>query len=415
MNIAGERRRPLHITKTQRRHKPDYWLLLLSIILFVIGLVVVYAISPGLSAQKQVSENYFVTKQIVAIGLGTLAFLVTANMPLQWWRKLERPLIITAVIASIAVRLVGEEVNGAYRWIQIGGLSFQAAELIKLTLLVWLAGFLTDRIRQNKISDYEATQKPLLIVLLLLAVVVAKLQSDLGSTGVMVAIMGSMIFVAGLPLKKVAVIGLIVIAGAGLLIMSSSYRRDRFATFLNPTRDCQSTGYQACQALIAVGSGGIGGMGLAQGVQAYGYLPEAANDSIFAIYAEKFGFLGVSVLLGLFVAFFARLKSIIERAPDTYSRLLVVGVLAWLSTQALINIGAMIGLLPLKGITLPFISYGGTSLVFILAAVGIAFQVSRYTSYSVSITDEAYENKANDNSVGGRRFRGAYHPGSGGR
>ena len=156
-------------------------------------------------------------------------------------------------------------------------------------------------------------------------------------------------------------------------------------------------------------------MGLANGVQAYGYLPEAANDSIFAIMAEKFGFLGVTLLLGVFMAFFARLKSIIERAPDTYSRLLVVGVLAWLSTQAIINVGAMIGLLPLKGITLPFISYGGTSLVFILGAVGIAFQVSRYTSYDVSIQEQRSEGGVDEDATGRRRFRGAYHPGAGSR
>jgi cell division protein FtsW len=231
----------------------------------------------------------------------------------------------------------------------------------------------------------------------------------------MVAIIAAMIFVAGMPLKRVMMIGGIIAIGTAILISSSSYRRDRFATFLNPTRDCQSTGYQACQALIAVGSGGITGLGLGRGVQAYGYLPEAANDSIFAIMAEKFGFLGVSVLLGLFLAFFSRLKNIIERAPDDYSRLLVVGVLAWLSTQTLINIGAMIGLLPLKGITLPFISYGGTSLVFITAAIGLVFNISRYTSYSVSMNQDSNqksEGKGYESTTDRRRVRGAYHPGS---
>ena len=230
----------------------------------------------------------------------------------------------------------------------------------------------------------------------------------------MVMIMASMIFVVGLPLKKIMMIGGIIAIGTTLLIASSSYRRDRFETFLNPTRDCQSTGYQACQALIAVGSGGIAGLGLGRGVQAYGYLPEAANDSIFAIYAEKFGFIGVSVLLAFFIAFFARLKAIIERTSDDFSRLLVVGVLAWLSTQAMINIGAMIGLLPLKGITLPFISYGGTSIIFITAAIGVVFQISRYTNYSV-ITDQSTEGTTNEDTAGRRRVRGAYHPNTGRR
>jgi cell division protein FtsW len=149
------------------------------------------------------------------------------------------------------------------------------------------------------------------------------------------------------------------------------------------------------------------GLGLGRSVQANGYLPEAANDSIFAIYAEVFGFLGVVVLLGIYVALFGRLKSIAERAPDDFSRFVVLGVLAWLSTQALINIGAMIGLLPLKGITLPFISYGGTSVVFVAAAVGLVFQISRYTSFIAPINDER---SSDDNSRDRRRVRGAYHP-----
>lgn len=413
MDARAQRRRPV-IEKARRKHKPDYILLLLSLVLLSLGLVVVYAISPGLSAQKGVGENYYVGKQLIAVVLGIVAFLVTSNVPTSWWRRFEQPLIIAAVIASIAVRFVGERVNGAYRWVQVGGLSFQAAELIKFALLIWLAGFLVDRLRRGEIADEKRTFKPILIALALIALVVAKIQSDLGSTGVMVMIMASMIFVVGLPLKKILMIGGIIAIGTTLLIASSSYRRDRFETFLNPARDCQTTGYQACQALIAVGSGGITGLGLGRGVQAYGYLPEAANDSIFAIFAEKFGFIGVSVLLAFFIAFFARLKNIIERTSDDFSRLLVVGVLAWLSTQTMINIGAMIGLLPLKGITLPFISYGGTSIIFITAAIGIVFQISRYTSYSV-ITDQGTEGTSDENIPSRRRIRGAYHPNSGSR
>ncbi len=403
------RRRPVVSDKSTRKHKPDYVLLLIAIALLAYGLVVVYAISPGLSAQKNVGENYYVTKQLIAIALGIIAFGVTSQLPVKWWRQFEKPLLITASIAAVAVRLFGERVNGAYRWIQFGGMSFQAAELIKFALLIWLAGFLTDRYRSGKLADRDATFKPLLIALAVIAVVVARVQSDLGSTGVMVAIMGAMVFVIGMPLKRIAIIGVVIALGTALLISTSSYRRDRFATFLDPARDCQTTGYQACQALIAVGSGGVFGLGLGRGVQAYGYLPEAANDSIFAIMAEKFGFVGVTIILGLFAALFTRLKNIIDKAPDTYSRLLVVGVLAWLSTQAMINVGAMIGLLPLKGITLPFISYGGTSLIFITAAVGVVFQISRYTSYSV-MTEEEVGPVRNEDSSSGRRFRGAYHP-----
>jgi cell division protein FtsW len=369
----------------QRRHKPDYILIIVSAVLLVIGLIVVYSISPGLAAQRNLSENYYITKQVIAILIGVVAFIAAASLPLKQWRQLEKPLIIGAAAATlIALILPVTPEYPAHRWIRFGGLSLQSVELIKTALLVWLAAFLTKRAKEGNMSNSEATFKPLVILLGVLAVVVAMLQSDLGSAGVLVAMIAVMVYVAGLPLKRMAMIAAILAIGAFLLIVSSAYRRDRVATFLNPERDCQTTGYQACQALIAVGSGGLFGKGIAHSVQAYGYLPEAANDSIFAIYAEKFGFVGASLLIMLFVLFFTRLKNILERAPDMFSRLLVAGVLAWLSTQAIINIGAMIGLLPLKGITLPFISYGGTSIIFVLAAVGLVFNVSRYTSYSVN-------------------------------
>jgi cell division protein FtsW len=151
------------------------------------------------------------------------------------------------------------------------------------------------------------------------------------------------------------------------------------------------------------------GLGLGRSVQAYGYLPEAANDSIFAIYAEKFGFIGVTLLLGIFIGLFGRIKSIAERAADDFHQLIAVGVLSWLSVQTLINVGAMIGLLPLKGITLPFISYGGTSVVFVAAAVGLVFQISHYTSFIGRV--KAINRRAtSDYRTDGRRVRGAYHP-----
>ena len=410
------RRRPILASgeAKRRKHHPDYWLLVISIVLMTIGLIVVFSISPGLSVQKHVTENYYVSKQLIALGLGVFAFIVVSNMSIQTWRHIERPLIIAAGIASLAVRVVGERVNGAYRWIQVGGISFQAAELIKFALLIWIAGFLADRIRTGEINDYQKSFKPLIIALILVAIVVGKVQSDLGSTGVIVAIMGTMIYVAGLPLKKLAVIAGIVGISVVILVLGSSYRRERLNTYLNPNQDCLTTGYQACQALISVGSGGMFGLGLGRSVQAYGYLPEAANDSIFAIYAEKFGFVGTTVLIALFIAFFSRLKKIIEHSTDTYSRFLVTGILAWLSTQTIINIGAMLGLLPLKGITLPFISSGGTSLIFVSAAIGIAFQVSRYTTYGM-ITNNDSEGKRNDDSFSRRRLRGAYHPNPGSR
>lgn len=392
---------------TARRHRPDYVLPLLSVVLMVIGLITVFAISPALAASNNVSDSFYVTKQLIAVALGVVAFIVVGNISPVRWRKFERPLLIAAGISAILVRLVGEQVNGAYRWIQIGGFSFQVAELIKFALVIWLAGFLSARMQEGSLADWQKTFKPLLIALGLVTVLVAGLQSDLGSAAVMIAVMAAMVFVAGMPMKKVLLAGLVVVLVVGVAISTSAYRRSRVETFLNPTADCQGAGYQSCQALIAVGSGGMFGLGLARSVQAYGYLPEAANDSIFAIYAEKFGFLGCAALIGLFVALFARMMKIFEHAPDDYMRLLVAGVMAWLSTQAFINIGAMVGLLPLKGITLPFISYGGTSLMFVGAAVGLVFAVSRYTNFRISL--DVKEGSRHDSTTGRRGQRGTYY------
>lgn len=397
MTQWSNRRKPAVFgASSPRRHRPDYILVLLSVVLLAIGLIVVYAISPGLAAQKNVNESYYISKQVLAILIGLAGFVVAANIPFGHWRQLLRPLIIVASVATV-VALVSPVTTDypAHRWIRFGGLSLQSVELIKFALLFWLAYFLSDRLKQGNLESKDATFKPLLIILAVLAMVVAVAQKDLGSFGVLMAMGGVMVFVAGLPLRRLALIVAVLGAGVMLLILPVQYRRDRVLTFLNPEADCQNTGYQACQALIAIGSGGMFGKGLAHSVQAYGYLPEAANDSIFAILAEKFGFVGVTVLIGLFAAFFTRIKNIMERAPDMMTRLVLAGILAWLSTQALINIGAMVGLLPLKGITLPFISYGGTSIIFVLAAVGVVFNISRYTTYGISST-ELTEGSDND-------------------
>ena len=408
-----ERRRSLSATKTRyeglsaRRHKPDHWLLILAALLMTIGLVVVYSISPGLSASQHVSQSYYVSKQLLDVGLGIVTFLFAAYIPTNFWERAAKPLAITALVGSFIVLITPiDQVYQAHRWIRFGGLSFQVAELIKLALLVGLASFLARRYRQGAIADFNASVKPLIVLLLAIGVVVAKLQSDLGSAGVMVMMMFVMAYIAGIPLKKVLIFGSLAVFLVIIAISSSAYRRDRLTTFLHPQKDCLTTGYQACQALISVGSGGIVGMGLGYSVQAYGYVPEASNDSIFAIMAEKFGFIGTVTIMVIYGAFIGRLKRIAERTPDMFARLLVVGVMTWLAVQMIINIGAMVGLLPLKGITLPLISQGGTSLVFLTAALGIVYQISRYTSYSVTepaikINEPAITNYSFD----GRRLR----------
>jgi len=395
-----------------RRHKPDYWLLILAALLMTIGLVVVYSISPGLAASQNISQSYFITKQLIAVVLGAVCFAVAASLPMGFWRKNVKTLAVIAIAGSALVMVT--PINATYpahRWIRLGGFSFQVAELIKVALMVWVASFISRQWRKGRLNDFNATLWPLIVLLLALGVIVAKLQSDLGSAGVMIAMIGAAAFTAGVPLKKIAlIVGLVAIL-VTVAIASSGYRRDRLTTFLHPQSNCQGSGYQECQALISVGSGGLFGLGLGNSVQAYGYLPEASNDSIFAILAEKFGFIGTVLILVIYGAFITRLKDIIARTPDMFNRILVVCVLAWFSTQMIINVGAMIGLLPLKGITLPLISQGGTSLIFMTVALGIVFQISRYTSFKAvepQLTDD--EARISNSSNDGRGVRRPHNP-----
>lgn len=367
-----------------RKHRPDYSVLVLSVALLVVGLVLVYALGPALGASKHVSNSFFLNRQIIAITLSIIAFLFAAKVPLEWWRQAYKPLLAIAIVATLIALVM--PVNPAYpahRWVRLGSFSFQSVELVKFAIMIWMAGFLAECVSKGQINNFKAAQQPVIIALGAVALVVAGVQSDLGSFGVIALMALAMLMVAGVPLKKIFIFGLVGLIIGSIFVLSTPYRRSRIETFINPSSKCQTTGYQACQALITVGSGGIAGLGLGGSVQAYGYLPEAANDSIFAIYAEKFGLIGSWLLLALFVWLFSKIKVIAEMSTDNFTRLIVVGVLAWLSVQSAVNIGAMLGLAPLKGITLPFISYGGTSVVFIALAMGLVFQASQYTSFSL--------------------------------
>jgi len=362
------------------KHDGDKWLVAICAVLLVIGLVVIYAISPALGLTSSTSGSYFVWRQLLAICLAVIVFLITANIPIKQWRKSYKLILVGALLATFVALILPVNPNyPAHRWVRFGSLSFESVDLLIFALLIGLADFLARMMKKGLVNNFKKTAVPLFVVLIIVGFIVAGIQSDLGSTGVIVAMMAVMAFIAGLKFKGIMIIGLIVLIGTTFAIVVSPYRIARVETFLHPDTNCQTTGYQACQAIIGVGSGGLVGLGLGASVQAYGYLPEADNDSIFAIYAEKFGFIGSIILLALFGALFSRINKVALRAPDDFSRLFVVGVLIWISIEALINIGAMIGLLPIKGITLPFISYGGTSVIFFAAAVGLVYQISRYT------------------------------------
>ncbi|MEI6237253.1 MAG: putative peptidoglycan glycosyltransferase FtsW [Candidatus Saccharibacteria bacterium] len=389
-------RQPVYANPQVRKHRPDYGLVIIATILLGIGMVVMYAISPALAAQGGgASDNYFVIRQFVAIIFGLVAFFISAKISLDYWIRMQKPLVIIALILCVVTVFMGGVGN---RWIHLNIFSMQPVELVKFALIISGAYIMAKSVREGNVSKLSVL-RPLLIGLVIFSLILVVLQRDLGSTFVLIFMVGVMAFVAGLPLRKLLIIGSVAIIAGTLAISSTAYRRERLVTYLQPEKDCVDSGYHACQALIAVGSGGVFGVGLGHSVQAYGYLPEAANDSIFAIYAEKFGFVGVIALLMLFGSLLLRILNIMQRAPNKTMQLVCAGVFAWLGFQSLINIGAMVGLLPLKGITLPFISYGGTSLIFVMAGLGIVFQISSYTSMrksSISF-DEERNNNESDN------------------
>lgn len=378
-----KRRRYREPISAVRRHRPDHVLLASTSLLLGIGIVLLVAISPALAEQGGVGGSYYIWRQMIAMLIGFCLFFICSKLNLSKLRNIRWPLVFLSSVAALVVLALS---GIGFRWIQIGGLSFQPAELIKFTIVIVGAFFLSDKVSSNEHKDSKKTLVPIAISIAIVSFIIVFLEKDLGSMVVMIGIVLAMMFVANVPLHKIALVILALFALGGIAIASQQYRRDRFVAYINPERDCSTTGYHACQALIAVGSGGLFGLGVGNSVQAYGYLPEASNDSIFAIYAEKFGFIGSLLLICIYGVLFFRVLTIIKRSPDNTSRFIAAGVLGWLGVQTFINIGAMIGLLPLKGITLPFVSYGGTSLMFVLASLGLVYRISSETVLRRSLT-----------------------------
>jgi cell division protein FtsW len=395
---------------------------LLMSVLMLLGLVVIYSISPALTARinsagNNLDQNHFMYRQVQYMVVGLLAFAGASIVPLEWLRKHQNKLL-WAGIALCVVPIVASGTtlslcaNGACRWINLGFTTVQPAEVVKFGLLIFLAGFLAKRISEGKLNNPKETLWPLAIILAIISFIIIVLQKDLGTGITIFGIVITMLYMAGLN-KKYLGLALLALLGIGLtLTVTAPHRMERIATFLNGSADDTSgAGYHINQALIAVGSGGITGKGLGRSIQAFGYLPEAANDSIFAIFAEKFGFVGTVAVLGIFAALLMRLLRVMDNAGNEYQRLIVAGVFGWVFTHTIVNIGAMLGIFPLTGITLPFLSFGGTSLLFIMGALGLALNASRYTIHrNPSSNDEGggtYEDRRSRRGIGRTRYAGA--------
>ncbi len=348
-------------------------------VLFLLGIGLLMVASAGVSYGnvRFGDEYYFLKRQLLGFSVGMFFLWLFQKIPYAFWRKVSVPLFFSSILLLILVLIpgVGAEAYGASRWIDIGPISFQPSELMKLALLVYFAAWLSGKNAARKTDFYEGVV-PFAVVLSLVGFLVLK-QPDMGTLGVLFVIAFSIFFASG---ARISHIGILLGSGFfGLLVLVwlAPYRLKRLLVFLDPDHDPSGAGYQIKQALIAIGSGGIFGLGLGHSRQKFSYLPEPMTDSIFAVLGEELGLLGCVVVIGLLLFLAYRGFHIARRAPDEFGRYLAVGIVAWIAFQAFMNVFAITGLMPLTGVPFPFLSYGGTSLSVLLGAVGILLNVSK--------------------------------------
>ncbi|SDJ74172.1 stage V sporulation protein E [Sediminibacillus albus] len=359
------------------KNSPDYLLALTIFLLLLIGVVMVYSASAIWGEYKFGDSFFFVKRQLLFAAAGVVAMFFLINVPYITWQKYAKPLLIICFILLLAVLIpgVGMVRGGARSWIGVGAFSIQPSEFMKLGLIIYLSSYLTSN--QKYITSFKKGFLPV-ILLVFVAFGLIMLQPDLGTGVVLVLTCMVMVFVSGAKISHFAGLGILGIAGFLGLIISAPYRINRITAFLNPWEDPLGNGFQIIQSLYAIGPGGLMGLGLGQSLQKFFYLPEPHNDFIFAILAEELGFIGGSFVIVLFVLLLWRGIRVSLAAPDTFGSLLGLGIIGMITIQIMINVSVVTGLIPVTGITLPFLSYGGSSLTLTLCSVGILLNISRY-------------------------------------
>ncbi len=360
-------------------HSIDLPLLLIVSTIVVFGLIMLWSASAP-SGYEQFNDSYYFLKHQLIFGFlpGLAAIFALSRIRYTFWQKHAFHLLIFSIILLVLVFIPGFSagIGTAQSWISVGGVfSLQPSEIVKLTFLFYLAAWLGARDEQG-VKNVHSGFFPFLLVLGTIMLLML-LQPDVGTMCIIAGMALVVYFVAGAPL--VYVFGSIA-AGIGvltLLIKTAPYRAARFTTFLNPELDPQGIGYHVNQALLAIGSGGFFGVGYGHSRQKFQYLPEVAGDSIFAVIGEELGFVFAFITIVLFLLLLWRLLAIAQNTPDRFARYFVIGVGAWITIQAFVNIGSMVALMPITGIPLPFISYGGTSLAVAMAAIGVVLNISR--------------------------------------
>jgi cell division protein FtsW len=344
-------------------------------VLNVIGLVMILSASSVAALSNYGSSWYFFNRQLAWAFFGAVAFVVTARVDYHRWRRLAPVVLIVTVILLFVVLVpgVGIVVDGSRRWLGFSALRFQPSEVAKFALLLFGADLLTRRAEAT--HDWRAWSPILVVGGGLCGLVI--LEPDLDSTVVFGLIAFSMLVVAGARMKHLSMFAVGGLTLATILAVAAPYRRARVFAFLDPWSDTSNTGYQIAQSLIALGSGGVDGVGLGAGRAKWMFLPNAHTDFIFAIIGEELGLVGCLIVLALFAGFGIVGFHVARNAPDRYGTLLAAGITTWIVGQAAINLGAVVGLLPVSGITLPFLSAGGSSLVFSMAGAGLLANIAR--------------------------------------
>jgi len=360
------------------RRKPDRFFLVITVVLVFFGIAIFTSASLGLLAKNGATFGSVALKQILfgVVG-GGVALVLLSNIHYRQLKKYSFYIFFVTLVLSILVFLpfFGLEHGGAKRWIYISWLSFQPAEFLKLGFVIYLAAMLSSI--RSKVGTFKYGVLPPLILTALTALVLLS-QPDTGTLLVILIAELFMFLSIGGKWKHVFIVGIIAILSVGILISTRPYIKERVLTFLDPSRDSLGAGYQIQQSLIAIGSGEITGRGFGQSIQKFSYLPEPIGDSIFAVASEEFGFVGSVLIIIAFIVFSIRGIYIAQKAPDYFSGLLVLGIVILIVSQSFINIASMLGVFPLTGLPLLFISKGGTAMFAALAGVGIILNVSKY-------------------------------------
>jgi len=356
----------------------DKFFLTLFILLVIVGVIMFTSASLGILAKNESKFYGVIFNQFVfGLGGGIIAFYLGYRIPYKFWRKYAPYIFIISIILTLLVFVpkLGVSHGGAKRWVDIFGYSFQPVEFLKIGFIIYFSSWLSWA--KSKVKDFKYSILPFIILIGLVAGILIN-QPDTKSIILMTATAIIMLFVSGVPIKYIIGLAGIVIVGFGILILFKPYLLERVYTFIDPSRDSHGASYQLQQSLITIGSGGITGRGLGQSIQKFNYLPEPQGDSIFAVVGEEFGFIGTVLLIILYIVFALRGYRIAYYSPDSFSKIFVIGIISIIILQSFMNIASIVGVFPLTGVPLVFISHGGTSLLLDMGLMGIVLQISQY-------------------------------------